>query len=144
MYRLVEALGSPVLAWELKRAARGYFWRFFPLGYSAWLLLLAVAQSFREITNGKMWGILQATVPFVIAFALPVCLLGAVGGPNALCVAAMWILVPCAAVFGAALMGIDMMHVPRDMDETRQGGAFGFENRRRERKSRSGKGGGMN
>jgi ABC-type transport system involved in multi-copper enzyme maturation permease subunit len=91
---------------------------------NTWDDLLLTAQSFREIINGKMWGILQATVPFIIAFALPVCLLAAVGGPKAMCIAALWIILPCVTVFGAALMGIDMLRVPRDMDETRQGGAF--------------------
>src|SRR5947209_3717177 len=43
MYRIVEALGGPILAWECKRAARGYLRKFFWLGYSAWLLLLAFA-----------------------------------------------------------------------------------------------------
>jgi hypothetical protein len=42
----------------------------------------------------------------------------------------MWIILPCAIVFVAALMGIDMLRVPPDMDETRQGGAFWFENER--------------
>jgi ABC-type transport system involved in multi-copper enzyme maturation permease subunit len=102
-----------------------------------WDDLLLTAQSFREITNGKMWGILQATVPFILAFALPVCLLAAVGGPKAICIAALWIIVPCVIVFGAALIGIDMLRVPKDMDETRHGGAFWFENRRRERQPKS-------
>jgi ABC-type transport system involved in multi-copper enzyme maturation permease subunit len=97
---------------------------------NTWDDLLLTAQSFREITNGKMWGILQATVPFIIAFALPVCLLAAVGGLKALIIAAAWILLPCGTVFVAALSGIDMLRVPRDMDETRPGGAFWFENRR--------------
>ena len=99
---------------------------------NTWDDLLLTAQSFREITNAKMWGILQATVPFILAFALPVCLLAAVGGAKAMCIAALWIILPCVIVFGAALMGIDMLHVPKDMDETRQGGAFWFENRRQD------------
>jgi hypothetical protein len=107
---------------------------------NTWDDLLLTAQSFREITNGKMWGILQATVPVIIAFALPVCLLAALGGWKAMLFAAMWIILPCLAVFGAAHSGIDMMHVPKDMDETREGGAFWYENRRRQRKMRSGKG----
>jgi hypothetical protein len=106
---------------------------------NTWDDLLLTAQSFREITNAKMWGILQATVPFILAFALPVCVLAAVGGAKAMCIAALWIIVPCVIVFAAALMGIDMLRVPKDMDETRQGGAFWFENRRRQRQPRSGK-----
>jgi ABC-type transport system involved in multi-copper enzyme maturation permease subunit len=107
---------------------------------NTWDDLLLTAQSFREITNGKMWGILQATVPFILAFALPVCLLAAVGGLKAMFIAALWIILPCVIVFVAALMGIDMLRVPKDMDETRQGGAFWFENRRRECRPRGGKG----
>src|SRR5262245_19777459 len=42
MYRLVEALGGPVLVWDSKRAARGYLRTCFTFGYSAWLLLLTV------------------------------------------------------------------------------------------------------
>src|SRR6516165_8578352 len=42
MYRFAEALGGPVLAWEFKRAGRGYVRKFFALGYSAWLLLLGL------------------------------------------------------------------------------------------------------
>jgi len=99
---------------------------------NTWDDLLLTAQSFREITNAKMWGILQATVPFILAFTVPVCLLAAVGGAKAMCIAALWIILPCVIVFGAALMGIDMLHVPKDMDETRQGGAFWFENRRQD------------
>jgi hypothetical protein len=92
--------------------------------------LLLTAQSFREITNGKMWGVLQATVPYIFAYALPVFFLASVGGPSALFTAGMWIGLPCAIVFGAAYMGIDMLRVPPDMDETRQDGAFWFENER--------------
>src|SRR5579864_7391354 len=42
MYRLIEALGGPILEWELKRAGRGYLRKFFVFGYAAWLLLLAL------------------------------------------------------------------------------------------------------
>jgi hypothetical protein len=101
---------------------------------NTWDDLLLTAQSFREITRAKMWGILQATVPFIIAYALPVCLLAAMGGPATMAIAAMWIILPCVIVFVAALMGIDMLRVPRDMDETRPGGAFWFEGRQPERK----------
>jgi ABC-type transport system involved in multi-copper enzyme maturation permease subunit len=99
---------------------------------NTWDDLLLTAQSFREITNAKMWGILQATVPFIIAFALPVCLLAAAGGPKAMWIAAMWIILPCTTVFVAAVMGIDMLRVPKHMDETRRGGAFWFEKHQRE------------
>jgi ABC-type transport system involved in multi-copper enzyme maturation permease subunit len=95
-----------------------------------WDDLLLTAQSFREITSGKMWGVLQATVPYIIAYALPVFLLASLGGRNALFAAAMWIGLPCATVFVAALMGIPMLRVPPHMDETRRDGAFWFENDR--------------
>jgi len=97
---------------------------------NTWDDLLLTAQSFREITTGKMWGILQATLPYLVAYALPVFMLAALGGPGALAVAAMWIILPCAVVFIAALMGIDMLRVPRHMDETREGGAFAFEGKK--------------
>ena len=100
---------------------------------NTWDDLLLTAQSFREITTGKMWGVLQATVPYIIAYALPVFFLASVGGPSALFTAVMWIILPCAIVFGAALWGIDMLRVPPDMNETREGGAFWFENDRAER-----------
>ena len=95
-----------------------------------WDDLLLTAQSFREITRGKMWGILQAIVPYLVAYAMPVFILAAVGGPYAMIVACFWIILPCTIVFAAALAGIDMLKVPRDMDETREGGAFAFERRR--------------
>lgn len=98
---------------------------------NTWDDLLLTAQSFREITKGKMWGVLQATVPYVFAYAMPVFVLAAVGGVRALLLATVWIIVPCLIVYGAALMGIDMLRVPPDMDETREGGAFAFERRRR-------------
>jgi ABC-type Na+ efflux pump permease subunit len=94
---------------------------------NTWDDLLLTAQSFREITTGKMWGVLQATVPYIIAYALPVFFLALLAGPSALFAAAMWILLPCASVFVAALRGIDMVRVPPDMDETRPDGAFWFE-----------------
>jgi ABC-type transport system involved in multi-copper enzyme maturation permease subunit len=94
---------------------------------NTWDDLLLTAQSFREITSGKMWGVLQATVPYIIAYALPVFFLALIGGPGALFTAAMWIILPCAIVFVAARMGIDMLRVPPEMDETRPGGAFWFE-----------------
>jgi ABC-type transport system involved in multi-copper enzyme maturation permease subunit len=100
---------------------------------NTWDDLLLTAQSFREITSGKMWGVLQATVPYIIAYALPVFFLASAGGPNALLTAGMWIILPCAIVFVAALMGIDMLRVPPHMDETRQEGAFWFENERARR-----------
>ena len=40
---------------------------------------------------------------------------------------------PCAIVFVAALMGIAMLRVPPDMNETRREGAFWFENERARR-----------
>jgi ABC-type Na+ efflux pump permease subunit len=101
---------------------------------NTWDDLLLTAQSFREITTGKMWGVLQATVPYIIAYALPVFFFAAAAGPGALLTALLWIIVPCAIVLYAALLGIDMVNVPPDMDETRQDGAFWFENARAERR----------
>ena len=103
---------------------------------NTWDDLLLTAQSFREITTGKMWGVLQATVPYVIAYALPVFALASVGGLRAMVTAGVWIIVPSAIVFGAALVGIDMLRVPPDMDEARQEGAFWFENGRAVRRRR--------
>ena len=100
---------------------------------NTWDDLLLTAQSFREITTGKMWGILQATFPYIIAYALPVFFVASMGGPRALLVAGIWIILPCAVVFVAALQGIDMVRVPPDMDETQPGRAFWFENDRAER-----------
>src|SRR5262249_24361862 len=94
---------------------------------NTWDDLLLTAQSFREITTAKMWGVLQATVPYIIAYALPVFFFASVGGPSAVLAAGAWLFLPCAAVFCAALMGIDMVRVPPDMDETRREGAFWFE-----------------
>jgi predicted RNase H-like HicB family nuclease/ABC-type transport system involved in multi-copper enzyme maturation permease subunit len=94
---------------------------------NTWDDLLLTAQSFREITSGKMWGILQATVPYIMAYALPVFFLAWLGGPRALIAASMWIILPSAAVYVAALRGIDMLRVPAHMDETRADGAFWFE-----------------
>jgi ABC-type transport system involved in multi-copper enzyme maturation permease subunit len=94
---------------------------------NTWDDLLLTAQSFREITTGKMWGVLQATVPYIIAYALPVFVLAWAGGPGAVITAAVWLGLPCALVLGAALAGIDMVKVPPEMDETREGGAFWFE-----------------
>jgi ABC-type transport system involved in multi-copper enzyme maturation permease subunit len=95
---------------------------------NTWDDLLLTAQSFREITTGKMWGILQATVPYVIAFAIPILFVAAMGGPIALFSAAVWLILPCVVVLTAARKGIDMLRIPPDMDETRRGGAFWFEN----------------
>jgi predicted kinase len=96
---------------------------------NTWDDLLLTAQSFREITNGKMWGILHATFPYVIAYTLPVFVVATVGGPIALFSAAVWLILPCIAVLLAAHSGIDMLRIPPDMDETRRGGAFWFENK---------------
>jgi hypothetical protein len=82
---------------------------------------------------GKMWGVLQATVPYIIAYALPVFFVASAGGPGALLTAGIWIIAPCAIVFCAALLGIDMVKVPPEMNETRHEGAFWFENDRAER-----------
>ena len=62
---------------------------------------------------------LQATIPYVVAYAVPVFALAAIGGAGALFVATLWIILPCAIVYGAAVMGIDMLRVLADMDETR-------------------------
>jgi ABC-2 family transporter protein len=101
---------------------------------NTWDDLLLTAQSFREITTSKMWGILQATVPYIIAYALPVFFLAALGGTGPLVAAGTFIVLPCAIVFVAALSGIDMVKVPPDMDETQPGGAFWFENNRPKRR----------
>jgi predicted RNase H-like HicB family nuclease len=98
---------------------------------NTWDDLLLTAQSFREITTGKMWGVLQGTLPYIIAYALPVFVFAAAGGAVAVLAAAAWIILPCTIVFVAALRGIDMIRVPPDMDETRPGGAFWFEKRPR-------------
>lgn len=103
---------------------------------NTWDDLLLTAQSFREITRGKMWGVLQATIPYIVAYAVPVFILAAAAGGSTLVTACLWILVPCAIVFGAALLGIDMVTVPHDMDETRAGGAFWFEGQAAETRSR--------
>jgi ABC-type transport system involved in multi-copper enzyme maturation permease subunit len=95
---------------------------------NTWDDLLLTAQSFREITTSKMWGILQATVPYIIAYALPAFFLASLGGPGPLIVTGIFIVLPCAIVFVAVLSGIDMVNVPPDMNETRPGGAFWFEN----------------
>lgn len=95
-----------------------------------WDDLLLTAQSFQEITRSKMWGVLLATVPYVIAYAVPVFALAYVGGIWMFLAASFWLILPCAAVFIGALMGMEMLRVPRDMDETRKGGAFYFERRR--------------
>jgi hypothetical protein len=96
---------------------------------NTWDDLLLTAQSFREITTSKMWGILRATVPYIVAYALPVFFLASMGGPSALLTAGFWIILPCAIVFGAALMGIDMLKVPPDMDETWLAGAWSKNDR---------------
>lgn len=98
---------------------------------NTWDDLLLTARSFREITRGKMWGVLQATLPYVIAYAIPVFALASIGGEAVVIGAACWIVLPCAIVFVAALGGMDMLHVSPEMDETRIGGAFAFERRRR-------------
>jgi hypothetical protein len=59
--------------------------------------------------------------------------LAALAGPGMLFATGMMIIVPSAVVFFYALTGIDMVKVPPDMDETRPGGAFWFENDRTER-----------
>lgn len=104
---------------------------------NTWDDLLLTAQSFREITNGKMWGILQATVPYIIAYALPVFVVAGITGKGAFVSALVWILLPTAIVFAAALMGIDMIQVPRHMDETREDGAFWFEKAEARRRAAS-------
>jgi ABC-type Na+ efflux pump permease subunit len=108
---------------------------------NTWDDLLLTARSFREITTGKMRGILAATVPYVIAYLFPIFILAWIAGPAAVFTAALWTILPCAIVFIAACMGIDMVRVPPDMDETRETGAFWFEkhadSRHREFTSRS-------
>ena len=94
---------------------------------NTWDDLLLTAQSFREIITGKMWGILQAMVPYLIAYTLPVFVFAWMAGPVALILAALWVLPPCAIVGIAVYTGIDMVQVPWDMDETRADGAFWFE-----------------
>src|SRR5712691_6308821 len=52
-----QALGGPVLAWELKRATRRKLWRRLQIGYWAWLVVQAVAtfeavlSAFRDLPN---------------------------------------------------------------------------------------------
>ena len=54
-------------------------------------------------------------------------LLASLGGPGTLLAAGVWIVAPCAIVFTAALMDIDMIQVPPEMNVTRKDGAFWFE-----------------
>jgi hypothetical protein len=97
---------------------------------NTWDDLLLTAQSFREITTAKMWGILQALAFYIIAYALPVFILACLAGTDAILAAAFWMILPCATVFLAAQGGIDMVKVPWDMDETRETGAFWYEKRK--------------
>src|SRR5438552_2781187 len=39
----IEALGGPVLTWEVKQATRRKLWKWLPIVYCAWLLIQAVA-----------------------------------------------------------------------------------------------------
>jgi hypothetical protein len=94
---------------------------------NTWDDLLLTAQTFREITTSKMWGILQATLPYIIAYALPVVLVASAAGAVSLLFVGILIVLPCVIVLCAALRGIDMVRVPPEMDETRPGGAFWFE-----------------
>lgn len=40
---LIDVLGGPVLAWEVKRTTQRKLWRGFQLAYCAWLLVQALA-----------------------------------------------------------------------------------------------------
>src|SRR5262245_43386865 len=40
---LTDALGGPILAWEVRRATRRYYWPVLHIGYCAWLALQALA-----------------------------------------------------------------------------------------------------
>ena len=103
---------------------------------NTWDDLLLTAQSFREITKAKMWGILQGIAFYVIAYAVPIFLLACLAGTQPILHAACWIIFPCLIVFLAALGGIDMVKVPPDMDETRETGAFWYEKRNGRRSRR--------
>jgi ABC-type Na+ efflux pump permease subunit len=102
---------------------------------NTWDDLLLTAQSFREITTAKMWGILQGIAFYVVAYALAMFLLASLAGMQAILQAAFWTILPCAVVCVAALGGIDMVKVPPEMDETRESGAFWYEKRERRRRS---------
>jgi hypothetical protein len=61
---------------------------------NTWDDLLLTAQTFRQITTGKMWGVLQATVPYIMAYALPVFIFASPGGAGALLIAGLWVCFP--------------------------------------------------
>jgi hypothetical protein len=68
------------------------------------LILTPLTQA--EIMAGKRRGVLKAAVPALIAYALPMFGLAALGGSGGLLNAAMWVAIAIAAIVAAAFGGI--------------------------------------
>jgi ABC-type transport system involved in multi-copper enzyme maturation permease subunit len=71
-----------------------------------WEALLLTPFSTRQLLNSKLWGILGAGLPYLLACAVPALLLAAVGGLGALLEAALWLGLTVPAVFYVGAAGL--------------------------------------
>jgi hypothetical protein len=76
-----------------------------------WEDLLLTALPLEEIKRGKKWGVLQATVPYLVAYSLPMFALAALERGSELIVAAAWLLGTCMALLGVAAVCIELSEV---------------------------------
>jgi ABC-type Na+ efflux pump permease subunit len=71
-----------------------------------WEALLLTPLSVREILQAKLWGVLGASVWYLLAYAAPAIALAALGGPAALFWTALWLAVTLLAMYYIGSAGL--------------------------------------
>jgi ABC-type Na+ efflux pump permease subunit len=70
-----------------------------------WEDLVMTPLSVASIAASKRAGVLQSTRRYLVAYAVPMFALAALGGDPAVIIAIIWLFVTCLLVLGAAFMG---------------------------------------
>jgi ABC-type transport system involved in multi-copper enzyme maturation permease subunit len=71
-----------------------------------WEALLLTPLETRQIVRGKLWGIIGASHPYIIAYAIPTMLLSMLGGPMALTWTLIWLGTTWLAMYYVGAAGI--------------------------------------
>jgi ABC-type transport system involved in multi-copper enzyme maturation permease subunit len=73
---------------------------------NTWEALLLTPLENAQLIRGKLWGIAGASVPYLIAYAIPAVLLSLVAGPDALFWTILWLGVNVLAIFYVGAAGL--------------------------------------
>jgi ABC-type transport system involved in multi-copper enzyme maturation permease subunit len=73
-----------------------------------WEDLILTSLSLSEIVEGKRWGVVRATIPYLAMYALPMLALSGLGGSSGVFAAIFWLTATCVAILAAAWFGLEV------------------------------------